>query len=99
MKKAWDKLASSHGLEKDAFEKATWGFLGFVLGRDYNLVISMSKARKLGWAGYVIHPLLLIGWALDYEFAKLMSKTITSTRGTLYQNLLMSWSRRKYFRN
>ena len=53
VKKAWDKLASKHGLEEDALEKATWGFLGFVLGRDYNLVISMSKARKLGWTGYV----------------------------------------------
>lgn len=51
MRKAWDKLVETHGLEKDAFEKATWGFLGFVLGRDYNVVISMSKARKWGWTG------------------------------------------------
>ena len=53
VKKAWEKLAERGGLEKDAFEKATWGFLGFVLGRNYNLVISMSKARSLGWTGYV----------------------------------------------
>ena len=52
VKKAWEKLAQRDGLDKDAFEKATWGFLGFVLGRDYSLVISMSKARKLGWTGY-----------------------------------------------
>ncbi|KAI9877297.1 MAG: hypothetical protein M1830_004308 [Pleopsidium flavum] len=53
VKKAWDKLAQKDGLEKDSFEKATWGFLGFVLGRDYDVVISMSKARKFGWTGYI----------------------------------------------
>ncbi|KAI9724977.1 MAG: hypothetical protein M1812_000253 [Candelaria pacifica] len=53
VKKAWKKLAKKHELEEDAFDKATWGFLGFVLGRNYDLVISMSKARKLGWTGYV----------------------------------------------
>ena len=47
----WEKLQAREGLEKDAFEKATWGFLGFVLGRNYNVVISMSKARKYGWTG------------------------------------------------
>lgn len=98
MKKAWDKLASSHGLGKDAFEKATWGFLGFMLGRDYNLVISMSKARKLGWTGYVINLLLSIGWALDYEFIKLTTIIATSTHGIRYPNASMSWSKRRYFR-
>ena len=53
VKSAWEQLAQREGLEKDAFEKATWGFLGFVLGRDYNVVISMSKARRLGWTGYI----------------------------------------------
>ena len=53
VKKAWKALAERDGLEKDGLEKATWGFLGFVLGRNYNIVISMSKARKLGWTGYV----------------------------------------------
>ena len=53
VQEAWKKLAERDGLEKDAFEKATWGFLGFVLGRNYGLVISMSKARRFGWTGYV----------------------------------------------
>lgn len=53
VKKAWESLAEREGLDKSAFEKATWGFLGFVLGRNYDLVISMSKARKFGWQGYV----------------------------------------------
>lgn len=52
VKAAWSKVADREGLDKSAFEKATWGFLGFVLGRNYDLVISMSKARKLGWTGY-----------------------------------------------
>lgn len=53
VKKAWETLAEREGLEKDGFEKATWSFLGFVLGRNFDLVISMSKARKAGWTGYV----------------------------------------------
>jgi hypothetical protein len=30
------------------------GDVGFVLGRNYNLVIDTSKARKLGWSGWVL---------------------------------------------
>ena len=48
---AWKKLCERDGLEKDSFEKATWGFLGFVLGRNYSNVLSMSKARQFGWTG------------------------------------------------
>ncbi|CAL8577933.1 hypothetical protein XPA_003742 [Xanthoria parietina] len=53
VKKAWQQLAAREGLEKDGLEKATWGFLGFVLGRNYDIVLSMSKARRLGWNGYI----------------------------------------------
>ena len=53
VKEAWNRIAEREGLQEDAFEKATWGFLGFVLGRKYDLIISMSKARKAGWTGYV----------------------------------------------
>ena len=53
VKEAWEELVKEHGLDKGAFEKATWGFLGFVLGRDYPVVASMSKARRLGWTGYI----------------------------------------------
>lgn len=52
VKAAWDKLATREGLQKEAFEKATWGFLSFVLGRNFDIVISMRKARKAGWTGY-----------------------------------------------
>ncbi|KAF3903030.1 hypothetical protein AA313_de0201396 [Arthrobotrys entomopaga] len=50
---AWKRVQQRHGLDEGAFGKATWNFLGFVLGRDYNIVISMAKARKLGWVGYI----------------------------------------------
>ncbi|KAF3356055.1 hypothetical protein VdG1_06793 [Verticillium dahliae VDG1] len=52
VKEAWERLAEREGLDKEAFEKATWGFLVFILGRAYDLVISMSKAREIGWTGY-----------------------------------------------
>jgi len=52
VKDAWKKVAEREGLDKEALEHATWGFLNFVLGRDFDLVISMSKARKAGWTGY-----------------------------------------------
>ncbi|KAM0329260.1 hypothetical protein ACHAQA_004564 [Verticillium albo-atrum] len=52
VKNAWEKLAEREGLEKEAFENATWKFLGFVLGRAFDLVVSMSKAREIGWTGY-----------------------------------------------
>jgi len=53
VKQAWNTLAKRENLDNKAFEGATWGFLNFVLGRSYDLVISMSKARSLGWTGYV----------------------------------------------
>jgi nucleoside-diphosphate-sugar epimerase len=53
VKEAWLRVAKREALQQDAFEKATWDFLGFVLGRNYDLVFSMSKARKAGFTGYV----------------------------------------------
>ncbi|KAL2147108.1 hypothetical protein VTI28DRAFT_538 [Corynascus sepedonium] len=49
---AWERLAAREGLQRDAFDKATWEFVDFVLGRDYDIVQSMSKAREIGWTGY-----------------------------------------------
>ncbi|KAM0317622.1 hypothetical protein ACHAPQ_010935 [Fusarium lateritium] len=53
VKEAWKKLAERDGLDEKALEKATWGFLGFVWGRNYDLILSMSKAQKFGWSGYL----------------------------------------------
>ena len=52
VREAWERVAEREGLDKSAFDKATWPFLGFVLGRNFDLVISMSKARGMGWKGY-----------------------------------------------
>ncbi len=50
---AYKKIQKEHRLEKDAWEKATWGFLSWALGaRNYDCVVSMSKGRKYGWTGY-----------------------------------------------
>ncbi|RMJ21514.1 hypothetical protein PHISP_07613 [Aspergillus sp. HF37] len=46
---AWERVAQREGLRMDAFEQATWFFLNFVLGRNYDMVISMSKARRFGF--------------------------------------------------
>ena len=52
VKAAWKQLAEREGLEHAAFEKGTWAFLGFIFGRNYHMVASMTKARKAGWTGY-----------------------------------------------
>lgn len=49
---AYKKLQELTGIEEGAWERATWGFVAFCLGRDYDCVVSMSKARRLGWTGY-----------------------------------------------
>jgi hypothetical protein len=51
VREAWERLAVREGLKGDAFDRATWGFVDFVLGRDYDVVVSMSKAREAGWMG------------------------------------------------
>lgn len=52
VKEAWGKLRDKYNLDQKAWEKATWDFLTFALGRDWSCVGTMSKARKLGWTGY-----------------------------------------------
>ncbi|KAJ5362117.1 hypothetical protein N7541_002961 [Penicillium brevicompactum] len=49
---AWNSIKTTYDLDQAAWDKATWGFLTFVLGREWGCVASMSKARKLGWTGY-----------------------------------------------
>ncbi|KAH8424782.1 SDR family oxidoreductase [Aspergillus melleus] len=53
VKGAWERVAKREGLQADALEKATWFFLNFVLGRNYDVVISMDKARRFGFTGSV----------------------------------------------
>lgn len=39
VRKAWADISKREGLREDAFEKATWGFANFVVGRQYDVVI------------------------------------------------------------
>lgn len=50
---AWKRMVQRDNLDGGALNKASWAFAGFAWGRDYNGVLSMSKARKLGWTGYL----------------------------------------------
>ncbi|KAI8675660.1 Epimerase domain-containing protein [Fusarium keratoplasticum] len=50
---AWKKMADREGLDPSALNKASWAFAGFAWGRDYNVVLNMTKSRKLGWTGYL----------------------------------------------
>ncbi|EHY61113.1 hypothetical protein ABEF92_002298 [Exophiala dermatitidis] len=50
--KKWEEIRDRFGLDQEAWDKATWAFLTFLLGRNYSCVASMSMARKLGWTGY-----------------------------------------------
>ncbi|KAM5354767.1 hypothetical protein ACJ41O_001413 [Fusarium nematophilum] len=53
VKRAWEELSTRESLDKMGLEKATWSFLAFVWGRNYDLIISMSKARKFGCSEYL----------------------------------------------
>ena len=50
--RAYEKLQQQYSLDKEAWEKATWGFMAFTLGRDNDCIVSMNKARKFGFTGY-----------------------------------------------
>lgn len=53
VREAWNRVSEREGLDPTALDKATWWVADFCWGRDYNIVLSMSKARKLGWTGYL----------------------------------------------
>ncbi|KAK5997635.1 hypothetical protein PT974_02999 [Cladobotryum mycophilum] len=54
VRQAWQGLVDREGLANPhALEKATWDFIGHFLGIDFDMILSMSKARELGWTGYI----------------------------------------------
>lgn len=67
--KAWESLRDKYGLDQSAWDKATWSFLTFVLGREWSCVTSMSKARSMGWTGYQgkFGPFLLLPLFLSLQ--------------------------------
>jgi hypothetical protein len=74
VQQAWDQLARREGLQKDAFEKATWQFLNFIMGRNYNLIINMNKARKLGYQGWADTWDSLVNCLDELEAEKILPK-------------------------
>ncbi|GAB1211941.1 hypothetical protein ATERTT37_001065 [Aspergillus terreus] len=52
VKEAWSKLQAKYNLDQAAWDKASWDFLTFSLGREWGCVGNMTKARKLGWTEY-----------------------------------------------
>lgn len=48
-----DARLHGHFCRWAALDRASWAFAGFAWGRDYDFVLSMSRARQLGWTGYV----------------------------------------------
>ncbi|KAL0474995.1 hypothetical protein QR685DRAFT_511403 [Neurospora intermedia] len=75
VKQAWNRLADREGLQKDALEKATWAFTDFILGRNYDVVGSMSKAREAGWTGYMDTWKSLSDTFGELEEARVIPKT------------------------
>jgi hypothetical protein len=50
---AWKRVQEREGLEKDAFERASWGYADRNMAIGYSKLESMTKARSIGWLGYV----------------------------------------------
>ncbi|KAK0737379.1 hypothetical protein B0T21DRAFT_392499 [Apiosordaria backusii] len=75
VKKAWERLAEREGLQKDGLEKGTWKFVDFELGRDFDCVVSMSKAREYGWSGYQDSWKAFSDVFGELEAAKVLPKT------------------------
>ncbi|KAK3336346.1 hypothetical protein B0T19DRAFT_36331 [Cercophora scortea] len=75
VKQSWNRLAEREGLQKEALEKATWAFVDFVLGRSFDIVISMSKAREMGWTGYYDTWRALTDVFGELEAAKVLPKS------------------------
>lgn len=42
-------MSEREGMEENEFDRATWSLLSFVTERNYDIVISMNKARNIGW--------------------------------------------------
>ena len=51
----WETLCEKQGLPlaKPTFDFGTWAFQDWVFQRTWSATLSMSKARKFGWTGYV----------------------------------------------
>ena len=50
---AWSRLAEREGLDRDAFDKASWGYADRNMGIDYSKLEDMGKVRAFGFLGFV----------------------------------------------
>lgn len=52
---AWEKLCDKQGVPeaKATFDFGTWAFQDWVFQRTWSATLSVSKARRFGWTGYV----------------------------------------------
>jgi nucleoside-diphosphate-sugar epimerase len=51
----WDRLCNAAGVPeaKATFDAGTWGYQDWVFQRSWSATLSMSKARRFGWEGYI----------------------------------------------
>ncbi|GME39998.1 nucleoside-diphosphate-sugar epimerase [Neofusicoccum parvum] len=48
----WHRLVQRHGGSPDAFDWCTWAVFDWVNTRDWLIVASIAKARRMGWARF-----------------------------------------------
>jgi hypothetical protein len=71
---AWETLAAREGLDKEVFQQASWEFADAILSLQYEIVLSLSKARKYGFAAYVDSTDAFLGAFKDAEKLKFLPK-------------------------
>jgi nucleoside-diphosphate-sugar epimerase len=54
-REVWDKICDKNGCPqaKATWDSGTWAFQDWVFQRTWSATLSMSKARKFGWTGYI----------------------------------------------
>lgn len=49
---AWNQLVKRHGLQPNTLRNANWENLQYTIGRNFDVVLSMNKAKRAGWTGW-----------------------------------------------
>jgi hypothetical protein len=53
VQKAWERIRDREGLDQKVWDGASWAFADGMLGGQFNVVMSMDKARAKGFFGTV----------------------------------------------
>jgi hypothetical protein len=48
-REVWNRIVDKYGGDKEAFDRGTWSFFDWAIGKNWPTVSSMSKARAYGW--------------------------------------------------